>query len=114
MIGKKYKIAVFILAGFFLLTLFSCKTKYLEIQSKFEKAKLKKRELEVENKSLKKEIALLSDSLSVLVDTYNELKPYNEQINEIEGLKKDFLDNRVPYYLELKKRQTEKPKNKKP
>jgi hypothetical protein len=78
---------------------------------KYEKTKQKKNETEAENKQLIKEIVVLNDSLSVMIEEYQNLKPYNEQITEIESLKKEFLHTRVPYYLELKKRQEVKIKN---
>jgi hypothetical protein len=100
-------------AGMVLLSFASCKVKYLETQLRYEKAKLKKLELETENKALKTDIAYLNDSLTVMVADYNDLKPYNEQIKEIAALKKEFLRTRVPYYLEMKKRQAEQPKKNK-
>jgi peptidoglycan hydrolase CwlO-like protein len=110
---RKFSLSVCILMGFVLLSMFSCKAKYLEVQAKYDKAKQKKKELAVENKQLKKEISLLSDSLNVIVSGYNNLKPYNDQVTAIEKLKKNFLEKRVPYYLDMKKRQTENPKSKK-
>jgi hypothetical protein len=89
----------------------SCKAKYLEIEAGYQKAKEKKKELETENKQLVKSNALLADSLSIVVEDYGNLKTYSVQISEIEGLKKEFLRTRVPYYIEIKKRLAEKPKS---
>ena len=102
------------LMGLTLFSMFSCKTKYLELQEKYERSKQRKAALEQENVRLVKDIAILSDSLSVLVPDYYNYKKYQEQISEIERLKKDFLYKKVPYYLELKKRQKEKSKSGKP
>jgi hypothetical protein len=93
------------------LFLCSCKAKYLEVEAKYQKAKEKKKELEAENRQLVKDNAHLADSLSVIVEDYGNLKTYSVQISEIEGLKKEFLRTRVPYYIEIKKRQAEKPKS---
>jgi hypothetical protein len=97
---------------FTLAVLPGCKTKYLELQSQYQKAKLKKTELEKENKKLTSEIKILKDSLSVVKTGLEANKLYVSQIHEIELLKKDFLLKRVPYFVAEKKRQVIPVKNK--
>jgi hypothetical protein len=102
----KYIALLFLCAA--LLCQASCKTKYLEVQKAYDKAKQKKTALEAENEALLADISLLNDSLNVIVWQKIDQQPYPEQFREIEALKKEFLRSRVPYYLDMKKRQEAK------
>jgi predicted RND superfamily exporter protein len=96
-----------------LLVFSSCKVKYLELESKYQKARQKKAEMEQENRALKTEIALLADSLTIVKASIEDQVTLHAQTMEMESLKKEFLQKKVPYYLQMKKRQTSSTKTKK-
>lgn len=96
-----------------LLLLPSCKAKYLELESRMQKARQKKAEMEKENRNLKTEIAFLSDSLAGVRLSCEDQMALHTQVKAMEALKKEFLLKKVPYYLEMKKRQTPVTKSKK-
>ncbi len=93
--------------------LFSCKTKYLEMEAKLDKARTRKAEMEKENRALKSELAKLSDSLSVVEQRCEERALLYNQVITMEALKKEFLEHKVPYYLQMKQRQQKNNKSKK-
>jgi len=96
-----------------IMLLSSCKAKYLELEARYQKARTKKTETEKENKILKAEIAQLSDSLYVVSKSWDNQNELHDQVLEIEGLKKEFLQKKVPFYLQMKNRQAAPAKPKK-
>jgi hypothetical protein len=96
------------------LLLSSCKAKYLEMESRYVKARVKKTELDKENKALKTENEQLSDSLLQVKNSWDNQEDLYVQTKEIEALKKTFLLKKAPYYLQMKTRQAQpvKPKKK--
>lgn len=90
----------------------SCKAKYLEVKAQYDKAMDKKPILLKENRQMKKDLVLIRDTVRSTVEYYNKMKVYGTEFTSIENMKKEFLDNKVNYYLEIKKRQAKPVKKK--